>query len=141
MNTKIEITEAQIKGDWLNAKTAKNGEVSINLKSCPNLSKSLNEGTIYPIEIEVNLVEKNGKQYAWDVSEEKKGGGGMFPKLTPEQLAQKKADSDHTQRMIVAQSSLSAAVQFYQGRSTGDSKSVKDMATEYYNWVMQISEK
>jgi len=139
MNTKIEITEAQIKGDWLNAKTAKNGEVSINLKSCPNLSKSLNEGTIYPIEIEVNLVEKNGKQYAWDVSEEKKGGGGGFPKLTPEQLAQKKADSDHTQRMIVAQSSLSAAVQFYQGKGQIDTRMVKEAAGEFYNWVMEIS--
>lgn len=45
----------------------------------------------------------------------------------------------HKQRMIVAQSSLSAAVQFYQQRSGVDAFGVQETAREFYNFVMDIS--
>lgn len=138
-NTKIEITAATFKGDWCNAQTKDNGEVSINLKSCPMLSKTLTEGSIFPILIEVNLVEKAGKKYGWDLSEEKQGGGGNKFQQTPEQIATKQAANDHTQRQIIAQSSLSASVQFHQGRTGCDINDVKKMATEFYNWVLDTS--
>lgn len=56
---------------------------------------------------------------------------GAF-KLDPEAEA-------HKQRMIVAQSSLSAAVQFYQQRTGVDPIAVQNTAEEFYNFVMNIS--
>lgn len=45
----------------------------------------------------------------------------------------------HKQRMIIAQSSLSASVQFYQQRSGIDPLQVQATASEFYKFVMELS--
>jgi len=82
-NTKIIIDHTLVKGDkWYNMKY--NGkDAGISVASAPKTIEAINSGAI---EVEVNLVEKDGKYYFWDKQEAKQGGGG-FPKMTPEQLA------------------------------------------------------
>ena len=111
MNTKIEISEAIFKNGWCNVKTSDNQEISINIEANPETCKKLNEGTILPITLEVNLVEKNGKKYGWDFKADQPKKSNPFIQ-TPEQIAAKQAGYDKTQRQIIAQSSLSASVQF-----------------------------
>ena len=133
-NTIVKIAEQKTNGDWCNIKTEGGKEVSINLKSAVKVAEQIAAGAK---EIEMNIVEKNGKFYGWDKQEQKQGGGG-FAKLTPEQIAAKQQREDHTQRMIIAQSSLSAAVQYYQQRE-GTVEKVKVLALEFYNLVNDMS--
>lgn len=139
MNTKIKIETSAVKGDWCNAKLHDGKEVSIYLKSCPKLASVLSSGEIPLNELDCNLVEKDGKWYAWDPKEEKPSGGGGYKKETPEEKAQRLELEAHKQRMIVAQSSLSASVQFYQERSGVDPLQVQATAKEFYKWVMETS--
>lgn len=134
-NTVINIAEKKINGDWCNIKTVDGKDVSINLKSNPKAAAFINaDGNNFM----VNLVEKGGKTYGWDVSEEKKSGGGNKFQLTPEQLAAKQQREDHTQRMIVAQSCLSSACTMYnQGSKTPEQ--VTEIADKFYNWVINVS--
>ena len=131
-NTLVKITEQKTNGDWCNIKTEGGKEVSINLKSAVKVAEQITAGKT---EIEMNIVEKNGKLYGWDKQEQKQGG---FKQLTPEQLAAKQQREDHTQRMIVAQNSVTNAVQYYQQRQ-GDVNSVKVLAKEFYSLVMELS--
>ena len=131
-NTLVKITEFKTNGDWCNIKTEGGKEVSINLKSALKVAEQITAGKT---EIEMNIVEKNGKFYGWDKQEQKQGG---FKQLTPEQLAAKQQREDHTQRMIVAQNSVTNAVQYYQQRQ-GDVNSVKVLAKEFYSLVMELS--
>ena len=131
-NTLVKITEQKTNGDWCNIKTEGGKEVSINLKSALKVAEQITAGKT---EIEMNIVEKNGKFYGWDKQEQKQGG---FKQLTPEQLAAKQQREDHTQRMIVAQNSVTNAVQYYQQRQ-GDVNSVKVLAKEFYSLVMELS--
>ena len=131
-NTIVKIAEQKTNGDWCNIKTEGGKEVSINLKSALKVAEQIAAGAK---EIEMNIVEKNGKFYGWDKQDQKQGG---FKQLTPEQLAAKQAREDHTQRMIMAQSSLSAAVQYYQQRE-GTVEKVKVLAMEFYNLVVNMS--
>ena len=133
-NTIVKIAEQKTNGDWCNIKTEGGKEVSINLKSAVKVAEQIAAGAK---EIEMNIVEKNGKFYGWDKQEQKQGGGG-FKQLSPEQLAAKQAREDHTQRMIVAQNSVTNAVQYYQQR-TGGIDEVKVLAMEFYNLVMNMS--
>ena len=132
-NTIVKIAEQKTNGDWCNIKTEGGKEVSINLKSALKVAEQIAAGAK---EIEMNIVEKNGKFYGWDKQEQKQGGG--FKQLSPEQLAAKQAREDHTQRMIVAQNSVTNAVQYYQQR-TGGIDEVKVLAIEFYNLVMNMS--
>jgi hypothetical protein len=138
MNTKIKISQTAVKGDWCNLKLHDGREVSVYLKSCPKLSVHLQAGNVPEGELECNLIEKDGKLYAWDVKEEKQGGGGGFKKETPEERTARLETEALKQRMIVAQSSVSSAVQFYQQR-TADVSEVKKMAKEIYDFVMETS--
>ena len=131
-NTLVKITEQKTNGDWCNIKTEGGKEVSINLKSAVKVAEQITAGKT---EIEMNIVEKNGKLYGWDKQEQKQGG---FKQLTPEQLAAKQQREYHTQRMIVAQNSVTNAVQYYQQRQ-GDVNSVKVLAKEFYSLVMELS--
>ena len=132
-NTIVKIEEQKTNGDWCNIKTEGGREVSINLKSAVKVAEQIAAGAK---EIEMNIVEKNGKFYGWDKQEQKQGGG--FKQLTPEQIAAKQQREDHIQRMIIAQSSLSAAVQYYQQRE-GTVEKVKVLALEFYNLVVNMS--
>jgi len=133
MNTKIIIASQTSNNDWCNIKTPEGKEISLNLKSNPITAKLIQDGAK---EVEVNLVDKNGKFYAWDIKEQKSGG---FAKLTSEQLAEKKQREDHTQRMIVAQNCMSNATNFY-SQSTGKTfVDIAAMAKDMYAWVMTIS--
>jgi len=132
-NTIVKIAEQKTNGDWCNIKTEGGREVSINLKSAVKVAEQIAAGAK---EIEMNIVEKNGKFYGWDKQEQKQGGG--FKQLTPEQIAAKQQREDHIQRMIIAQSSLSAAVQYYQQRE-GTVEKVKVLALEFYNLVVNMS--
>jgi len=136
-NTIVKIAEQKTNGDWCNIKTEGGKEVSINLKSAVKVAEQIAAGAK---EIEMNIVEKNGKFYGWDKQEQKQGGGGNRFQQTPEQLAAKQQREDHTQRMIIAQSSLSAAVQYYQQRE-GTVEKVKVLALEFYNLVNDMSAK
>ena len=131
-NVIVKITEQKTKGDWCNIKTEGGKEVAINLKSAVKVAEQIASGKT---EIEMNIVESKGKLYGWDKQEQKQGG---FKQLTPEQLAAKQQREDHTQRMIVAQNSVTNAVQYYQQRQ-GDVNSVKVLAKEFYNLVMELS--
>ena len=131
-NTLVKITEQKISGDWCNIKTEGGKEVSINLKSAVKVAEQITAGKT---EIEMNIVESKGKLYGWDKQEQKAGG---FKQLTPEQLAAKQQREDHTQRMIVAQNSVTNAVQYYQQRQAGVDE-VKKLAKEFYNLVMELS--
>lgn len=132
-NTIVKIAEQKTNGDWCNIKTEGGKEVSINLKSALKVAEQIAAGAK---EIEMNIVEKNGKFYGWDKQEQKQGGG--FKQLSPEQLAAKQAREDHTQRMIVAQNSVTNAVQYYQQRE-GTVEKVKVLAMEFYNLVVNMS--
>jgi hypothetical protein len=131
-NQKITIDSTLVKGDkWYNMDI--NGKkAGISVEGAPKTIAAINAGSI---EVEVNLIEKDGKYYVWDKQEQKAGG---FKQLTPEQLAAKQQREDHTQRMIVAQNSVTNAVQYYQQRQ-GDVNSVKVLAKEFYSLVMELS--
>lgn len=139
MNEKVEIISTAINGDWCNAKLIDGSEISINIKSNPNLAKHLANGDIPLSPIEMNVVVKNGKKYGWDIKEQKSNGGGNKWQPSPEQIAAKQQAEDLKQRMIIAQSSLSASVQFYQQRGQVDIKTVKETAKEFYNFVLETS--
>lgn len=135
-NTIIKIGEKKVNGDWCNITTIDLKEVSINLKSNPKTSALIDEGKT---EIEVNLIDKNGKLYGWDKQEAKQGGGSPFKQLSPEQLAAKQAREDHTQRMIVAQNSVTNATHFVSSQNNAGIEEIKKYAKELYNLVMEIS--
>ena len=59
--------------------------------------------------------------------------------LSPEEKKQKQDSYDHTQRSIIAQSSLSSAARFYAQRSNVDDKQVIETAKLFYNWVIEQS--
>jgi hypothetical protein len=139
MNQKLNIASTAINGDWCNLKLTDGKELSINIKSNPKLAVHLAGGQIPQGEIEANVVEKNGKFYGWDPQETKPGGGGGFKKETPEERSQRLDLEALKQRMIVAQSSLSASVQFYQQRSGIDALQVQATAAEFYKFVMELS--
>ena len=132
-NTKIQIDNTLVKGDkWYNLDIF-GKKAGISVTGAPKTIAEINSGAA---EVEVNLVEKDGKYYVWDKQEQKQGGG--FKQLSPEQLAAKQAREDHTQRMIVAQNSVTNAVQYYQQRE-GTVEKVKVLAMEFYNLVINMS--
>jgi len=133
-NQKITIDSTLVKGDkWYNMDI--NGKkAGISVEGAPKTIAAINAGSI---EVEVNLIEKDGKYYVWDKQEQKQGG---FKQLTPEQLAAKQQREDHTQRMIVAQNSVTNAVQYYQQRQATVAE-VKALAKEFYALVIEMSSK
>lgn len=133
-NTIIKISEKKINGDWCNITTPDLKEISVNMKSAPKTAELINAGQN---EIEVNLVEKNGKFYGWDKQEAKQGGGNKY-QMTPEQIAAKQQREDLTQRMIIAQSSLSAACNMY-GHGSKTPDQILEVANQFYNWVINTS--
>lgn len=137
MNEKINVASLTVNGAWCNLKTRQGKEISVNLESNPKLKAHFGEGRIPDVEVVANVVEKNGKFYGWDPKEENKGGS-PFKKETPEEKAARLETEALKQRMIVAQSSLSSAVQFYQQRS-GDEVAVLELAKKFYGFVMEIS--
>jgi hypothetical protein len=48
-------------------------------------------------------------------------------------------DNDLKQRMIIAQSSLSSAVEFYKNRTMSDTNDVLETAKVFYKWVINTS--
>lgn len=102
-------------------------DIGINVSSNPKIVAAINSGQL---NVEMNVVEKNGKWYGWDVKEQKQGGG--FQKKDPEAEALK-------QRMIIAQSSVSSAVQYYQQRQPNSSEDIFILADKIYNWVIEKS--
>lgn len=132
-NTKIQIAEKKINGDWCNIKTVGGKDVSVNMKSAPKTAELINNNAS---EIEVNIVEKDGKIYGWDKQEPRQGGNKF--QLTPEQLAAKQQREDHTQRMIIAQSSLSNACVMY-GQGSKTPEQIMEVAKSFYNWVLETS--
>jgi len=131
-NQKITIDSTLVKGDkWYNM-DIQGKKAGISVEGAPKTISAINSGSI---EVEVNLIEKDGKYYVWDKQEQKQGG---FKQLTPEQLAAKQQREDHTERMIVAQNSVTNAVQYYQQRQGGIDE-VKKLAKEFYSLVMELS--
>jgi len=135
MKQTINIASIAEKNGWFNIKTVEGQEVSVNAESNPVSTAKLKT---QPITIELNLVEKNGKNFGWDVKDNPKPQGA-FAKLTPEQLKAKQDREDSTQRMIVAQNSISNASNFYAQRQNGDILSILKMAEDMYNWVISKS--
>lgn len=134
MNTKINIKEIKNNKGWYNITTVEGQQIAVNTASNPQLTLALEK---QPITLDLNLVEKNGKFFGWDIKDSPKPQGG-FHKLTPEQAKAKQDREDHTQRMIVAQNCVGNAVQFYQQRTAGI-EDVKSMAKDLYNFVIELS--
>jgi len=130
-----KITHIEFKNEWANPKggsifyhevTFDNGDRGqIGAKS--KLPEKLQVGKM--LEYEKTTDEKgNVKIKAIQLPNGVFKGGNQ---KSPEEQA-------HTQRMIIAQSSLSAAVQYYQQRE-GTVEKVKVLALEFYNLVNDMS--
>lgn len=136
MNQTIQIQEHKINGTWCNVKTTDGKEISIAIgDKTSKIMAAINSGSI---NIECNIVEKNGKSYAWDVNEQK-SFPPKFQKETPEEKAAKIQAEELKQRMIIAQSSLSASVQYFQQRSINSDDEVLKTAKKFYDWVILTS--
>ena len=137
-NTKIIIDHTLVKNTkWYNMKVD-GKDVSISVDGAPKTVALINAGVL---EVEVNLVEKNGKYYAWDkqeISSNPKQGGGNKYQLTPEQQKAKQDREDHTQRMIVAQSCLASVCNFNQ-QKTMNFETCLEQAAKAYHWVIETS--
>jgi hypothetical protein len=118
METKINVAEARVSGDWCNIKTPEGKEMSIMISKCPKLKAQI-EGKVVPFEIEGKVVAKGDKTYVWDL-DEKKGGKG----------------APRNEKAIIAQSSVSSAVQFAQ-KADLDRKETLDFAEEIFKWVCE----
>lgn len=133
-STIIKIAEQKVNGDWCNIKTTEGQELSINLKSNPKSAAFINAGAK---EFTVNLVDKGGKLYGWDISEQTKKSS-PFQKLSPEEIKAKQDREDHTQRMIVAQSCYAATCNLKQQSNTTHADVLK-MTETAYHFIMELS--
>ena len=127
---KIQVAEARVNGDWANLKTTDGKEVSVMLSKCPKLKEAIEQamGKKLPqYDLECNLVEKNGKRYAWDYEEKKpfSSGGGGF-KGAPK-----------NEEMIVAQSTFGYACAFYSERAFATEDTVMLFAKKMYDEVIK----
>jgi hypothetical protein len=81
METKVMVQSCTEKNGWYNIKTPDGKEISVMIEKCPNIkeaiSKELEAGTIGEFPVEMNLIEKNGKTYGWDIKAKGSGGGGF----------------------------------------------------------------
>jgi len=129
MNQTIKIKSFKEANGWANIVTIEGKEISIKLDANPKLSQLI---TSNATELFGNVVEKNGKTFMWDASENK----SPFAKKTPEELEAKKQREDLTQRMIIAQNSMTNATNYYAQRTTGSYNDVEAMASRMFEWVI-----
>ena len=129
MNQTIKIKSFKEANGWANIVTIDGKEISIKLDANPKLSQLI---TSNATELFGNVVEKNGKTFMWDASENK----SPFAKKTPEELEAKKQREDLTQRMIIAQNSMTNATNYYSQRTTGSYNDVEAMASRMFDWVI-----
>jgi len=107
MENKIQVAEARVNGDWANLKTVDGKEVSVMLSKCPKLKEAIEQAmgkNLTTFDLDCKVVSKNDKIYAWDLEEKKPFSGGF--------KGQPKDEG-----MIVAQSTLGYACNFYAQRS------------------------
>lgn len=129
MNQTIKIKDAKQANGWANIVTIEGKEISIKLDANPKLSQLI---TSNATELFGNVVEKNGKTFMWDASENK----SPFAKKTPEELEAKKQREDLTQRMIIAQNSMTNATNYYAQRTSASYNDVEAMASRMFEWVI-----
>jgi hypothetical protein len=129
MNQTIKIKDAKQANGWANIVTIEGKEISIKLDANPKLSQLINSNAT---ELYGNVVEKNGKTFMWDASENK----SPFAKKTPEEIEAKKQREDLTQRMIIAQNSMTNATNYYAQRTSGSYNDVEAMASRMFEWVI-----
>lgn len=126
METKINVAEARVNGDWCNIKTSEGKEVSVMLSKCPKLKSQIEAAQAVPYELTVNLVTKGDKTYAWDL-DEKKGGKG----------------APRNEKAIIAQSSIGYAVDYLAlaidktGTKPVSKEQLFEAANDIYNWVCE----
>jgi hypothetical protein len=129
MNQTIKIKSSKEANGWANIVTIEGKEISIKLDANPKLSQLI---TSNATELFGNVVEKNGKTFMWDASENK----SPFAKKTPEELEAKKQREDLTQRMIIAQNSMTNATNYYAQRTSGSYNDIEAMASRMFDWVI-----
>ena len=87
MNTKIKVKSHTKTNGWFNIKTEDGKEVSVMAEKNPKLSAILEANPDGGCELYCSLVEKNGKNYAWDAKESSGFGGGFKSKSGNEGFA------------------------------------------------------
>ena len=132
MNKQVKIKEVKTSNGWANIMTIEGQEISIKLDSNPKLQALINSNAT---ELFGNVVEKNGKTFMWDASENK----SPFAKKTPEEIEAKQKREDLTQRMIIAQNSMTNATNYYAQRTTGSYNDIEAMASRMFEWVINKS--
>ena len=127
MKTTVIIDESLKKGaDWYNV-TYQGKSLGINVKSNPKTIEAINNGAI-SVEMNVNPSKDGSKYFGFDLNESSpKGGGSRF---NPE-------FEERKQKMIIAQSSISTAAQYYQQRLSNNSEDIFLLAEKIYNWVIE----
>lgn len=79
---------------------------------------------------------KAGDAVEYEVTGEDKFGNSKGKVSKPSEYSGGGKNDDARQKMIVAQSSLSTAANFYRERSEGTEETVLKFAEKMYNWVM-----
>lgn len=131
-----KIKSVNFKSEWTNPNTNKiifyhdvefeNGDKG-QIGTMTKLPDKLNVGTEHSYTIE----NKNGNNKIV-IDQPQNNRGGNFPKKDPETEALK-------QRMIIAQSSLSNAVEFLKGQQPTSREMIFDLAGAMYDWVINKS--
>lgn len=116
---KINVASFTVNGKYYNLKTVEGKEIGVVIDSCPKIKSQIEVVQTAPFPLECRVVEKNGKFWAWDFEEKKRGGG-----------------APRNEKAIIAQSSMGHAVAFYQG-STADQQEVFALAEKIYEWVLK----
>lgn len=80
--TTIIVAEISEKNGWYNLKSNTGMEISVMQTKCPKLSDQLKDAKPGS-EVTGNLVQKEGKNYLWDLDEKKGGFGGGNKSFAP----------------------------------------------------------
>jgi len=127
METKINVKSHTIKNGWFNVKTNDGREINILSSSNPKATAFLNENQSG--ELEIKLVQKDGKNYGWDISEKKGGGFKKDP-----------AADRYKQALIVGQSSMTKAVELCIAGKIKEEQ-IKAAAEKFTGYVYEIADK
>lgn len=133
MNSKI--TKIEFKNEWANPK---GGSIFYHYIE-------LEDGSKGQIGAKSKLPEKLsvGSQLDYEKTTDEKGQVRIKAMQLPNNVfkgaVKDPAFEEKKQRMIIAQSSMSSAVQYFQQRQPTSSEDIFTLATKIYNWVTETS--
>lgn len=123
---KVKIKSIVQNGIWYNVNLEDGRAFGCNSEKNPKTKAALDDivsGKNTSSEIECDLVSKDGKNWMFDIKDQAPGksGGKFAPK---------------NERAIIAQSSISSAIDFYKG-TTADREEVFSFASDIFEWVIK----